>query len=52
MLRTLESPGGKSPLEFCEFLYPDLYEKLVAFGITKIDKDKIILRLYLLKNFK
>ena len=42
--------GGKSSLEFTEFLFPDLYEKLLEFGIQKIDKDEIILKPYLLKS--
>ena len=47
---SVESLGGKSPMELTEFLYPDLYEKLVEFGITKIEKDRVILAPYLLKN--
>lgn len=46
----LESTGNKSPLEVTEFLFPDLYEKLVAFGIRKIAPDAVILKPYLLKN--
>lgn len=46
----LESTGNKSPLEVTEFLFPDLYEKLVAFGIRKIAPDSVILKPYLLKN--
>lgn len=46
----VESLGGKSPLELTAFLYPDLYEKLPAFGIRRIDSDKVILKPYLLKN--
>lgn len=42
--------SGKSSLEFTEFLYPDLYEKLLRFGIQKINKDKIVLKPYLLKR--
>ena len=42
--------GGKSSLEFTEFLFPDLYEKLLEFGIQKINKDEIILKPYLLKS--
>lgn len=42
--------GGKSPLELTEFMYPDLYEKLLAFGIRPIEKDRIILKPYLLKH--
>ena len=46
----VESLGGKSPLELTEFLYPELFKQLFDFGIRKIDKDKIILRPYLLKT--
>lgn len=48
----LESLGGKSALELTEFLYPDLYTKLNEFGINKVDKDKIILKPYLLRKSK
>ena len=41
--------GNKSPLELTEFMYQDLYEKLLAFGIHPIEKDQIILKPYLLK---
>ena len=46
----VEILGGKSPLELADFMYHDLYEKLVAFGIHKIEKDKVILKPYLLKK--
>ncbi len=46
----VESLGGKSPLELTAFLYPDLYEKLLAFGIQKIESDSVILKPRLLKN--
>lgn len=42
--------GNKSPLELAEFLYQDLYEKLLTFGIHQIEKDQIILKPYLLKQ--
>lgn len=42
--------GNKSPLELAEFMYQDLYEKLLAFGIRQIEKDQIILKPYLLKQ--
>ena len=45
-----ESLGGRSPLELTEFLYPDLYEKLCAFGIRLIPKDQVVLKPYLLKS--
>ncbi len=46
----VESLGGKSPLELTAFLYPDLYEKLLAFGIRKIESDNVMLKPCLLKN--
>ncbi len=48
----VESLGGKSPLELTAFLYPDLYERLFAFGIRRIESDSVILKPYLLKNKK
>ncbi|MCM1257952.1 MAG: transposase [Roseburia sp.] len=36
-----EKLGGKSPLELADFMYHDLYERLEAFGIHKIEKDKV-----------
>ena len=42
--------GNKSPLELTEFMYQDLYEKLLAFGVHPIEKDQIILKPYLLKQ--
>ena len=42
--------GNKSPLELTEFMYQDLYEKLLAFGVHPIEKDRIILKPYLLKQ--
>lgn len=45
----VEKPGGRSSLELADFLYHDLYEKLCSFGIRQIDKDRIILKPYLLK---
>ena len=46
----VESLGGRSPLELTEFMYPDLYEKLHAFGIRTIPRDQVILKPYLLKK--
>ena len=42
--------GNKSPLELTEFMYQDLYGKLLAFGVHPIEKDRIILKPYLLKQ--
>lgn len=46
----VEMLGRKSPLDLTDFMYNDLYEKLEAFGIHKIEKDKVILKPYLLKK--
>ena len=48
----VEKLGGKSPLDVANFVYPDLYEKLESFGIRNIEKDKVILKPYLLKSMK
>jgi hypothetical protein len=42
--------GGKRPLDVAYFMYHDLYEKLTAFGLQKIEKDKVILKPYIPKN--
>ena len=46
----VEKFGGRSPLEVASFMYPNLYEKLMAYGIEEIEKDRIVLKPYLLKN--
>ena len=48
----VEKFGGKSPFDVVEFLYPDLYEKLIAFGLRKIPVDKINLTPSLLKDWR
>lgn len=48
----VEKFGGKSPLEMAEFMYPDLYKKLIKLGLRKIDKDEVVLKPYLLKKKK
>lgn len=45
-----EKLGGKSPLELTRFLYPDLYEKLLLFGLQEVEKDRVVLKPYLLKK--
>lgn len=47
----LKSLCGKSPIEYTRFLYPQLWERLQAFGLREIPKDEITLRHYLLKPF-
>lgn len=44
--------GGRSPLEATKFFCPDLYQKLLAFGIRIIPRDEIILKPRLLKHAK
>ena len=46
----IEKFGGKTPLDIAEFMYPDLYEKLIAFGLRKIPADDLILKPSLLKD--
>ena len=46
----IEKFGGKSPLEVASFMYHDLYERLISYGIKEIEKDRIVLKPYLLKN--
>jgi len=46
----VEKFGGKSPFDIVEFMYPDLYEKLIAFGLRRIPVDEIVLNPSLLKN--
>ena len=42
--------NDKTPLEYVEFMYPELFEKLQKFGITKIDPDSVVLTPRLLRN--
>ena len=44
-----QSCGGKTPFELLQFMFPDLYEKMIHYGLTPIEKDKVILKPYLLK---
>ena len=46
----VEKLGGKSPLDVADFMYHDLFEKLKTFGLHKIEKDKVVLKPYLLKK--
>lgn len=45
-----EKLNGKSPIELTEFLHPKLMKKFYNFGLTKIDRDEVILKPYLLKK--
>ena len=39
-----------SSFEMMHFLYPDLHDKFIAFDLTEIEKDNVILKPYLLKK--
>lgn len=45
-----EKLHSKSPMEMLEFFHPELMQCFTHFGITKIEKDKVILKPYLLKK--
>ena len=45
----VQSCGGKTPFELLQFMFPDLYEKMIHYGLTPIEKDEVILKPYLLK---
>ena len=46
----VEKLGGKTPFDAADFMYHDLYEKLILFGLQKIENDKVTLMPYLLKK--
>lgn len=39
----VSSLNGKTPYEFVEFMYPDIHQKLVKFGIHRVEPDSVIL---------
>ncbi len=41
---------GKTPIEMMKFLCPELFEKFKEYGIEEIDKDKVVLKPYLIKD--
>ena len=45
-----EKLNGKSPFSLLRFLNPAMAQKLIDFGITEIEPDKVILKPYLLKK--
>lgn len=47
----LQMLNHKSAFEYIQFMYPDLYEKLMYMGLKKVDKDQVTLKPYLLKPF-
>ena len=46
----VKSLHDKSPIEYINFLCPELWERLTSFGLMDIPKDEIILKPYLLKK--
>lgn len=47
-----EKLQGKSPIELMNFFYPNLWKKFESFGIRFIEKDKILLKPSLLKDYQ
>lgn len=45
----VEKQNGKSPFEIAEFIYPDLFGKLIEYGLTPIEKDDVTLTSDILK---
>ena len=44
-----ERLNGKTPFELLRFMNPQLAQKLIDYGIEEIEKDKVVLKPYLLK---
>lgn len=47
----VQSLNGKSPIEYTRFLCPELWDRLLGFGLRQIPGDEITLKPYLLKPF-
>lgn len=45
-----ERLNGKTPFEMLKFLNPEMAERFIQFGIVEIEKDKVVLKPYLLKK--
>lgn len=45
----LKSLGGKTAFEVLKFFNYELYQKMIEFGLEEIEKDKVVLKPYLLK---
>ena len=45
-----ERLNGKTPFEMLKFLNPEMAERLIHYGIVEIEKDKVVLKPYLLKK--
>jgi len=46
----VEFLGGRSPIQYTKFLFPELWERLNEFGIDEINVNDVVLKPYLLKN--
>lgn len=46
----LELLGDKTPIQYTHFLFPELCDRLLRFGIEEININDVILKPYLLKN--
>ncbi|NJP41802.1 transposase [Oscillospiraceae bacterium HV4-5-C5C] len=49
---SVESLGGRCPLEVTHFLFPALYNRLSHFGLHLIPNDEVMLKPELLKAFR
>lgn len=47
---TKENLEGKSAFEYLSFMNPRLAGKLIEYGVSEIEKDKVVLKPYLLKK--
>lgn len=45
----VEKQNGKSPFEIAKFIYPDLFDKFIEYGLTPIEKDDVTLSSSILK---
>ena len=45
-----ERLNGRTPFEMLKFLNPEMAERFIQFGIVEIEKDKVVLKPYLLKK--
>lgn len=46
----VKSLNGKTPFQYINFMYPDLYNAFINFGIREIPSDDVVLKPYLLKH--
>ena len=47
---SVEFLGGRTPIQYTKFLFPDLWQRFDEFGIEEINVNDVVLKPYLLKN--